>query len=200
MITNNNRATIVIITVGLLCATTNTDAFLRPATGVRGAPRRLETQAPTRLERSASYSSEDSTPAARPAPARGWATKTAPPRQRQQRADWSKLFATPEPKPILRGMPLVGLRRSFADVASSSCYTFPLFLGMLSLMYSFSPFVAVQTTVAWGLGRAAYWISMRGEDVSVRVPAGFVGYASLFVMVGGLVFLNGLKGISSLSL
>ncbi len=191
------------VTVACLLCATSTDAFLRPPAGVRGVAKRAETHVPTRLERSASYSSEDSRvavptrTAAKPrATTFGW-SKTAAARPRPQRADWSKLFATPEPKAI-QGMPLVGLRRSFGDVASRSCYTLPMLFGMLSLMSTFSPMVAVQTMLAWGLGRITYWLSMRGADVSVRVPAGFVGYASLFMMAGGLVFLNGLKGISSL--
>lgn len=197
------KMAIVMTLVCLLCAS-SADAFLRPPTGVRGVAKRVEIHVPTRLERSASYSSEDSgvavaaRTAAKPrATTSGWRKKTA--RPRPQRADWSKLFATPEPKTI-QGIPLVGLRRSFGDVASRSCYTLPMFVGMLSLMSTFSPRIAVHTMLAWLVGRITYWLSMKRADVSVRVPAGFVGYASLFMMVGGLVFFNGLKGISTLSL
>ena len=67
---------------------------------------------------------------------------------------------------------------------------------MVSLVYTFAPVFAAQSLVAWSLGRVAYWWSMRGADVSQRLPAGFVGYMSLFLMVGGLSFMNGLKAIA----
>lgn len=167
------------------------------------------TQVTNRVERSASYSAADA--GSENKPVFGWTNKVAAGRgggrrgaggaagNPQQRKDWSKLFATPEPEPV-QGRPLVGLSRSFGAVAQRSCYSSPLFLGMLLLVYTFSPLVAAQSLVGWGLGRLAYWVSMRGEDVSVRMPAGFVGYASLFLVVGGMVFMNGLKGISSLAL
>lgn len=119
--------------------------------------------------------------------------------QQQTRQDWSKLFASPEPEPV-QGRPLVGLSRSLAAVARGSCYSSPLFLGMILLMNMFSPLVAAQSLATWGLGRLAYWLSMRGEEVSVRMPAGFIGYASLFLVLGGMVFMNGLKGISNIAI
>ena len=64
------------------------------------------------------------------------------------------------------------------------------------MVYGFAPVFAAQSLVAWGLGRFAYWWSMRAADVSQRLPAGFVGYMSLFLMVGGLSFMNGLKAIA----
>lgn len=117
----------------------------------------------------------------------------------QQRQDWSTLFATPEAEPV-QGRPLVGLSRSFGAVAQRSCYSSPLFLGMIVLMFTFSRLLAALSLGTWGLGRLGYWVSMRDEDVSVRMPAGFVGYASLFLVVGGMVFMNGLRGVSKLTL
>ncbi|CAM9619924.1 unnamed protein product [Ectocarpus sp. 12 AP-2014] len=175
-------------------------------------------QVRNRMERSASYSSGDSssssssggkktttTRGGSPA-AFGWGTAadakpaaagTAAWGAKPRKADWSKLFAAPEPDPV-QGRPLAVLSRSFAGAAQGSCYSSPLFLGMSFLLSFFSPTVAAQSLLAWGLGRATYWLSMRGEDVSRRMPAGFVGYASLFLVVGGLAFMNGLKGISAL--
>ncbi|CAM9855444.1 unnamed protein product [Ectocarpus fasciculatus] len=175
-------------------------------------------QVRNRMERSASYSSGDSssgggggkktatTRSGSPA-AFGWGTAadarpavagTAAWGAKPRKADWSKLFAAPEPEPV-QGRPLAVLSRSFARAPGrSSCYSSPLFLGMSLLLSVFSPIVAAQSLLAWGLGRATYWLSMRGEDVSRRMPAGFVGYASLFLVVGGLAFMNGLKGISAL--
>ncbi|CAM9785413.1 unnamed protein product [Ectocarpus sp. 8 AP-2014] len=174
-------------------------------------------QVRNRMERSASYSSGDSssnsggrkktttTRGGSPA-AFGWGTApdakpaaagTAAWGAKPRKADWSKLFAAPEPEPV-QGRPLAVLSRSFAGAGQGSCYSSPLFLGMSLLLSLFSPIVAAQSLLVWGLGRATYWLSMRGEDVSRRMPAGFVGYASLFLVVGGLAFMNGLKGISAL--
>lgn len=93
-------------------------------------------------------------------------------------------------------LPLSGLSRSCAGLAEGSCGSSLIFFGMVSLVYAFAPVFAAQSLFAWGFGRVGYWWSMRGADVSQRLPAGFVGYMSLFLMVGGLSFMNGLKGIA----
>lgn len=96
----------------------------------------------------------------------------------------------------------MALSRSFAGVAQGSLYASPLFLlfSVLLLVSTSSFSLGVRTVSAWGLGRLAFGLSMRGEDVSRRVPVGFVGYASLFLVVGGLAFMNGLKAVSRLGL
>ncbi|CAM9870759.1 unnamed protein product [Scytosiphon promiscuus] len=140
----------------------------------------------------------------------GW-TKPAGPRRAQgagsaappqEKVDWSKLFATPEPEPAPRSRPLTVLSRRFACVAQGSLYASPLFLffSALLLIPTSSPSAGLKTVGAWGLGRLAFGLSMRGEDVSRRMPVGFVGYASLFLIVGGVAFMNGLKAVSNLGL
>lgn len=209
----NQRIVLLALCVSTICATHTAAFYATPPTPFRSTAVRggSVTQSTNRLERSASYSDGDSdpTPAAFGStkkndrrPAFGWTKRAGSRRQGggQQRKDWSKLFATPEPETV-QGRPLSGLSRSFGAAASRSCGSSPLFLGMLVLMIStFSPLLAARPVAVWGLGRLTYWLSMRDEDVSARVSAGFVGYASLFLMVGGQLTVNGLKCISSLSL
>ncbi|CBJ30545.1 expressed unknown protein [Ectocarpus siliculosus] len=214
--TKQNSAAVIILQVVLVASAVA--AFVPAPPALRSTTILGEVaQVRNRMERSASYSSGDSsssgggrkktttTRSGSPA-AFGWGTAadarpaaagTAAWGAKPRKADWSKLFAAPEPEPV-QGRPLAVLSRSFAGAAQGSCYSSPLFLGMSLLLSLFSPIVAAQSLVAWGLGRATYWLSMRGEDVSRRMPAGFVGYASLFLVVGGLAFMNGLKGISAL--
>lgn len=202
----------LVLALCLVCAT-HTAAFYATPTPLRStAVRGGVTQSTNRLERSASYSEGDSSAAAPAAfrssiktkegrPAFGWTKRAGSRRQRgeqQQRQDWSKLFATPEPEPV-QGRPLLGLSRSVGAAASKNLGTSPIFLGMVLLSTTFSPLLAARPLAAWGLGRLTYWLSLRDEDVSVRLSAGFVGYASLFLMVGGQLTVNGLKCISCLN-
>lgn len=164
----------------------------------------------TRVERSASFNQGDSaigtlakraspaTPASPNPRAWGWTHVRAIPPQQQRKGDLSKLFAKPEPESA-QGRPLVGLSRGCMASAQGSCGSSPIFFSICALCSVFSPILAVQSVVAWGVGRAAYWWSMRGADVSQRLPAGFVGYMSLFLLVGGVSFLNGLKAIALLA-
>lgn len=206
----------IVLAMCLMCATHTAAFYASPPTPLRSTAVRGGgvTQSTNRLERSASYSdgdSSDPTPAAFGSSAQtmerrtafGWTKRAGSRRgaqqQRQQRQDWSKLFATPEPEQV-QGRPLSGLSRSFGAAASRNMGSSPLFLGMVLLTSTFSPLLAARPLAAWGLGRLTYWLSMRDEDVSVRVSAGFVGYASLFLMVGGQLTVNGLKCISNLGL
>lgn len=206
----------IVLALCLVCATHTAAFYATPSTPVRSTAIRGGsgvTQSTNRLERSASYSDGDSspTPAAfgsttSKSPAFGWTKRAGSRRQRgarapqrQDRQDWSKLFANPEPEPV-QGRPLSGLSRSFGAVASKNMGSSAVAIGMIMLTSTFSPLLAARPLAAWGLGRLTYWLSMRDEDVSVRVSAGFVGYASLFLMVGGQLTVNGLKCISTLSL
>lgn len=194
----------IILVSGCVTAFAPPPAHLQPALGntVREMPQVLR----TRIERSASYtlgdSTSTSTSSSRSPAAFGWtganaeARRGSPPQQRK--GDWSKLFATPEPEPV-QGRPFVGLSRSFTALAEGSCGSSPIFFGMVGLVYAFVPLFAVQSLVAWGVGRVMYWWSMRGADVSRRLPAGFVGYMLLFFVVGGLSFMNGLKAVAVLN-
>lgn len=200
----------IVLALALCLCATHTAAFYSGATvrstAVRGGG---VTQSTNRLERSASYSEDDSSSAAAPAafastkerrPAFGWTKRAGFRRERvgqQQRQDWSKLFAAPEPE--VSALPLSGLSRSVGAAASNNPGT-SMMLGMCFLNYLCvsSPLLAARPLAAWGLGRLTYWLSLRDEDVSVRLSAGFVGYASLFLMVGGQLTVNGLKCISCL--
>lgn len=111
------------------------------------------------------------------------------------KADLSKLFATPEPA-VGTGLPLA---RVVSRGAQGSFGSFPIFVAMCALCAKFAPAVALQSVVAWGVGRVAYWWSMREADVSQRLPAGLVGYMTMFLFLGGLSFLNGLKAVALLA-
>lgn len=113
----------------------------------------------------------------------------------RSKADLSKLFATPEPV-VGTGLPLA---RVFSRGAQSSFGSLPIFVAMCALCAKFAPAIALQSAVAWGVGRVVYWRSMREADVSQRLPAGLVGYMTMFLFLGGLSFLNGLKAIALLA-
>eukprot|EP00752_Nemacystus_decipiens_P007091 g6353.t1 len=136
----STRQRLVLALVCLFCATHTAAFYASPPTPLRStAVRGGVTQSTNRLERSASYSDGDSSiSAATPTafgstegkPAFGWTKKAGSRRQRgarQQRQDWSKLFATPEPE-LVQGRPLLGLSRSVGAAASKNLGTSPLFI------------------------------------------------------------------------
>lgn len=128
-------------------------------------------------------------------------TGSAAPIPQRNKADLSKLFATPEPLTARSSsLPLVGIfSRSCLKGVQGSCGCSLIFLAMCALCARFSPALAAKSVLAWALGHLAYGWSMRGADVSQRLPAGMLGYTALFLIVGGLSFLNGLKAVALLA-
>lgn len=121
-------------------------------------------------------------------------------KQGQQKEDWSKLFATPVPEAAYGARILAGMgRRSRSVLVGESCGSFPIFFTMVMLVGCFAPQIAIRYMMVWGLGRVAYWYCMRGADTSQRLPVGLVAYMSLFFVVGGFAFMNGLKAVSLLN-
>lgn len=205
-----------LITLGVILVTGCVTAFAPPPAHLQsplGKVLRDGTQASrTRVERAASFTLGDSGATSATSTSErarfGWTlakaaqagtARRAAPAQQQRNGDWSKLFAAPEAQPAL-GNPLVGLSRGCASLAGGSCGSLPILFGMVGLVYAFVPLVAAQSLAAWVFGRVMYGCSMRGADASKRLPAGFVGYMSMFLVVGGVSFMNGLKAIALLSI